>query len=372
MKKPINILALALSIGAMSGLSACGSAANATGKSDSAYPSSVTEASPEISGEYNSPLVTLRADPYLYKHENKYYFTGSYPDYDRIELTCADSVNGVAAAEPKTVWQINNRNGNSYTKYVWAPEIHYVMGEWVIYYACSIWQLWDIRCCALRCTGDDPMNDEWVEMGVMQPTENDDFSFVGWGFSLDMTVFENNGRWYAVWAQKGPYSNLYIAELETPYKLKSKPQLLTKPEYDWELKREPVNEGPAVFKHGNKIYVSFSASATGYEYCMGILEIDADADVLDMSNWTKYPEPVFQTDPARKIYGPGHNCFTEGDNGELICVAHFRDYMEINIDSLNDFNRHAHVIKMKFDSTGKPIFEISDDELYNTPFTDHK
>lgn len=372
MKKPIGIIALALSCGAITGLSGCGATTNAVNNTRSDPQTAhvaVSEASPETSTDYNSPLVTLRADPYLYKHEGKYYFTGSYPEYDRIELTCADSVNGIAAAEPKTVWTMPDPVGS---KYVWAPELHYIMGEWVIYYAFSIWGLWDIRCCALKCTGDDPMNDEWVNMGVMQKSALDDFSFNDWGFSLDMTVFENNGSWYAIWAQKGPSSNLYIAELETPFKLKSKPQLLTKPEYEWELKRQWVNEGPAVLKHGGKIFVSFSASATGYEYCMGLLEVDAAADLLDMSNWTKYSEPVFKTDNDRKIYGPGHNCFTEGDDGEPICVLHFRDYLEITIDSLNDFNRHAHVMKMKFDSSGKPIFDFSDDELYNTPFTDHK
>ena len=83
---------------------------------------------PDVNGDYLSPLVTMRADPYLYKHEGTYYFTGSYPEYDRIELTCADSVNGIAAAVPKTVW-----TKPDYAAHVWAPEIHYIMGQWVIY-----------------------------------------------------------------------------------------------------------------------------------------------------------------------------------------------------------------------------------------------
>ncbi len=326
-----------------------------------------TSSSPSVNDDYISPLVTLRADPYLYKHEGRYYFTGSYPEYDRIELTTADSVNGIAAAVPKEIWHMDASFGQ---KYVWAPELHYVMGQWVIYFAYSQTGLWDIRCCALRCTGDDPMHDEWEYMGVMKKAVGDSFSFSS-GMSLDMTVFENNGKWYAIWAQKPSASNLYLAELADPFTLATEPILLTQPEYSWEMVRERVNEGPAVLKHAGKIFVSFSAAATGFEYCMGLLEIDACDDPMVIENWTKYPEPVFQTDESLKIYGPGHNCFVEGDNGEPLCILHFRDYKDITGDSLLDFNRHAHVMKITFDKDGTPQFRIDPEDLYNSQFTDH-
>lgn len=341
-----------------------------------ATPAASYVATPNVNGDYQSPLVTLRADPYLYKYDGKYYFTGSYPEYDRIELTCADSVNGIAAAVPKTVWQLpeNERpkttgSNKEFYRYVWAPEIHYVMGKWVIYFARSTGSLWDIKCYALVLNGDDPMHDEWVNMGVLEKTADDDVSFNN--MSLDMTVFENGGKWYAIWAQIRPVSNLYIAELETPTKLKTKPVLLSTPEYAWELDREKVNEGAAVMKHAGKIFVSFSASATGYEYCMGLLEIDETDDPMIKENWKKYDQPVFKTDAGRKIYGPGHNCFVEGDEGEQLCVLHFRDYKDITGDSLLDYNRHAHVMKITFDRNGMPQFNFDDDDLYNTSFSNH-
>ncbi len=339
-------------------------------------------ASPSVNGDYQSPLVTLRADPYLYKHtDGKYYFTGSYPEYDRIELTCADSVNGIAAAVPKTVWQLPedekpqwvvNQQGQTvkeFYRYVWAPEIHYVMGKWVIYYARSMGSLWNIKCCALVLNGDDPMHDEWVNMDVVEKTKDDDVSFNN--MSLDMTVFENNGKWYAIWAQIRPNSNLYIAELESPTKLKTKPVLITQPEYDWEKVNHIVNEGPAVLKHAGKIFVAFSAAGTGAEYCMGLLEIDETDDPMDVVNWKKYSEPVFKTNESLQIYGPGHNCFVEGDEGEQLCVVHFRNYKDITGDSLLDYNRHAHVMKITFDRNGLPQFHFDPDDLYNTSFNNH-
>ncbi len=327
-------------------------------------------AAPGSTGEdYLSPLVTLRADPYLYKHEGVYYFTGSYPQYDRIELTSADSVNGIAAAVPKEIWHMDANFGE---KYVWAPEIHYIMGQWVIYFAYSQGSLWSIKCCALRCNGQDPMHDPWEYMGVIKRTPRDGFSFNS-GMSLDMTVYYHDAmeKWYAIWAQKPGSSNLYIAELADPFTLATEPMLLTRPDYDWERVRENVNEGPAVLKHAGKIFVSFSAAATGYEYCMGLLEINAWDDPMVKSNWKKYEEPVFQTDEGREIYGPGHNCFVEGDNGEQLCILHFRNYKEITGDSLLDFNRHAHVMKITYDIHGVPQFSFADDDLYNTEFQNH-
>ena len=321
---------------------------------------------PEVNGDYLSPLVTLRADPYLYKHDGMYYFTGSYPLYDRIELTCADSVNGIASAVPKTIWVKPD-----YAEHVWAPEIHYIMGQWVIYYACSENGKWDIKCYALRCKGDDPMHDEWEYMGKIETAAGDNFSNNS-GMSLDMTVFENAGKWYAIWAQKPSSSNLYMAEMENPFKLKTKSILLTKPDYDWEKGGgEQVNEGPAVMKHAGKIFVSYSAARTDFNYCMGLLEIDESDDPMVISNWKKYPKPVFETQPELKIYGPGHNCFVEGDEGEQLCVLHFRDYKDITGDSLYDYNRHAHVMKITFDKNGVPQFNLDPDDLYNSQYKDH-
>ena len=320
-----------------------------------------------VNGDYISPLVTMRADPYLYKHDGMYYFTGSYPEYDRIELTCADSVNGIAAAVPKTVW-----TKPSYAYHVWAPEIHYIMDQWVIYYACSENGAWDIKCYALALKGDDPMQDEWEYKGVVGRTSGDNFSFNS-GMSLDMTVFENNGKWYAIWAQKPSSSNLYMAELKDPFTLATKPILLTKPEYDWEKGGgENVNEGPSVLKHAGKIFVVYSAARTDANYCMGMLEIDESDDPMVIGNWKKYSEPVFETDPELKIYGPGHNCFVEGDEGEQLCVLHFRDYRDITGDSLYDFNRHAHVMKITFDRYGIPQFHFDPDDIYNSQYTNHK
>ena len=105
-----------------------------------------------------------------------------------------------------------------------------------------------------------------MELGQMQAA--DDFSFKD--FSLDMTVFQNRGIWYCVWAEKvsegKKISNLYIAEMESPSKLSTPHVLLTSPDYDWERVDFWVNEGPALLRHDDMLYLTYSASATGECY----------------------------------------------------------------------------------------------------------
>ena len=320
--------------------------------------------------QYLSPLVPQRADPYLYKFNKKYYFTATCPEYDHIELRCADTINGIATATPRTIWV--RHNTGKMASHIWAPEIHYIMGKWVIYFAAGeLPGIWEIRPYALICEGDDPMEDSWVEAGMMQAAEGDPYSFTD--FSLDMTVFEHRGKWYTIWAQKvgtvNGISNLYIAELENPVKLRTVQVLLTTPDYDWE--RDGgfwVNEGPAVLKHHGKVYVTFSASATGACYCMGMLTADLNSDLLDPLSWRKSRWPVLQTDETLKVYGPGHNCFVRGDENEHLTLLHFRSYEKITGDPLNDHNRHAHVMKVTFDENDASVFELNKDEIYNTPF----
>ncbi len=138
-------------------------------------------------------------------------------------------------------------------------------------------------------------------------------------FALDATTFVHRGkRWY-LWAQKAPdiagNSNLYLAEMENPWTLKGEPVLLSKPEFDWECRGFLVNEGPAVLFHGDKLFISYSASATDENYCMGLLWIDIAANPQDPANWHKAPQPVFKTSYENHQYGPGHNSFTQTPEG---------------------------------------------------------
>nr|MBA2815715.1 Extracellular exo-alpha-(1->5)-L-arabinofuranosidaseprecursor [Candidatus Pantoea persica] len=67
--------------------------------------------------------------------------------------------------------------------------------------------------------------------------------------------------------------------------------MLSRPEYEWECAGFSVNEGLAVIKHGNRLFVTYFASATDENYCIGLLSIDVEQDLLN-------PRPLAQIGAA--------------------------------------------------------------------------
>ena len=53
-----------------------------------------------------------------------------------------------------------------------------------------------------------------------------------------------------------------------------------------------VNEGPFLLKHDGKLFLTFSASETGIDYCVGMLTADEDADLLESGFLEKSRYPV--------------------------------------------------------------------------------
>ena len=319
--------------------------------------------------EYINPFIEERADPFITRGEDgTFYFTASYPavgdelhGYDRIILRKSPTVAGLAAADEKTVWTAHKEGVMS--RHIWAPELHFIGGKWYIFFAAARSDdKWDIKPYVLRCKGSDPYNDSWEEMGVVGKTDKDALSFRC--FSLDMTYFEHNGKSYLIWAQIEGDSSLFMAETtkEEPWKIITEPILLSRPEYEWEKVVYRVNEGAAVLKTDEKIYVFFSASGTGAEYCIGRLEADADAELMKPESWKKATFPVLSTEMLQGEAGPGHNCFVKDEKGELLLVYHARPSSHLTKEcgtffdeSLYDPCRHARIRKISFNESNEPV-----------------
>lgn len=308
----------------------------------------------------NEIWIAQRADPYVYRHiDGTYYFTASRPGYDAIALRRAETLEELDRAEEVTIWE-KHRTGPM-GAHIWAPELHYLQEKWYIYFAAGDAEdKWHIRPYVLECRGQDPIKDGWVEKGMLQCAEEDEFSFQS--FSLDATVFEHRGEYYCVWAEKTGVgkmiSNLYIARMESPTKLATVQALLTTPDYDWERRELWVNEGPAVLKHNGKIYLTYSAGDTGANYCVGMLTLDQNADPLDPRCWEKKRFPVLQSEEEKGIYGPGHNSFSVDNEGNPVIIFHARTEKEIVGDPLDDPNRHAMYRKVLWRLNGEPFFPL--------------
>lgn len=309
--------------------------------------------------ELVKPIILQRADPWVYKHtDGYYYFSASVPEYDRIEIRRSKSINGLAEAPAITIWRKHDEGMLSAN--IWAPEIHYIDGKWYIYFAAARTTetnegLFDHRIFVLENENENPLEGKWIEKGQLK---------TNWeSFALDATTFEHNGVRYLVWAQKDPNiygnSNLYIAKMKNPWTIEGEQIMIAEPEYDWEKIGFLVNEGPAVLNRNGKIFISYSASATDYNYCMGVLIADENSDLLNKDSWYKSVTPVLKTNAEEEIFGPGHSCFTVSEDGKTdMLVYHARNYKEIVGDPLYDPNRHTFVKELGYDEDGNIIFDL--------------
>lgn len=302
---------------------------------------------------WTNPLVEQRADACIFRHsDGYYYFTATVPNWDYLELRRATTLDGLSTAEPKVIWKRHATGPMG--GFIWAPEIHFIDGKWYIYFSAGEAEnKWKIRLYALENTSANPLEGEWTEKGLINTGRD--------SFTLDPTTFESNGQRYLVWAQADPAikanSNIYIAKMDTPWSITGTPVMLSTPEFPWECVRCKVNEGPEILQKNGRIFLTYSASGIGSEYCLGMLTADANADLLDPKSWTKAPEPVFKSSPENSQYGPGHNCFTTLPEGDDILVYHDRNY-DVKGDPLNDKNRHIRAQLIRWKADGTPDFGI--------------
>lgn len=328
-----------LAVGAAAGLA--GTAQAATGRAHAA--------------RYPNPLVRQHADPHIHKHtDGHYYFTATVPEYDRIVLRRSRTLRGLADAREAVLWR-KHATGEM-GAHIWAPEIHRIDGRWYIYFAAGrADDVWKIRMYVLENAHPDPFQGTWTEKGQIT---------TAWDtFSLDASTFTHGGRRYLTWAQSEPgianNSNLYIAPLANPWTLDGAPVRLSSPTYDWETRGFKVNEGPSVVQRNGRVFLTYSASATDSNYCMGLLTADARADLLEPASWAKSPTPVFTTSEATGQYGPGHNSFTVAEDGRTdVLVYHARQYKDITGDPLNDPNRHTRIQPLGWRADGTPDFGV--------------
>ncbi|MEV0384109.1 family 43 glycosylhydrolase [Nonomuraea sp. NPDC050643] len=311
-------------------------------------------ASPAV--QYTNPLAAQRADPHIFRHtDGYYYFTATAPEYDRIVLRRATTIQGLAGAPETVIWR-KHATGEM-GAHIWAPEIHFINGKWYVYFAAGrADDVWRIRMYVLESSSANPLTGAWTERGrITTPWDT---------FSLDATTFAANGVRYLLWAQQEPgiatNSNLYIARMgASPWTITGATTRLTVPALAWEIRGYKVAEGPSVLQRNGRLFLTYSASATDANYCLGLLTAFATANPLQAASWTKSPIPVFASNAATSQYGPGHNSFTVSEDGQSdVLVYHDRSYRDISGDPLNDPNRRTRVQKVYYRADGTPDFGI--------------
>ncbi|MEV4825159.1 family 43 glycosylhydrolase [Micromonospora sp. NPDC049274] len=305
---------------------------------------------------YTNPLANQRADPHIFRHTDGYYYlTATVPQYDRIVLRRATTLQGLATASETTIW--SRHTSGEMGAHIWAPEIHFINNRWYVYFAAGRTDdVWRIRMYVLENANANPLTGSWTERGrITTPWDT---------FSLDASTFVANGVRYLTWAQQEPgistNSNVYLARMgANPWQITGTVTRLVVPTYDWETRGYRVAEGPAVIQRDGRLFLTYSASATDANYCLGMLSASASANLLDAAAWSKSPNPVFTTNASTGQYGPGHNSFTVSEDGQSdILVYHDRNYRDISGDPLNDPNRRTRLQKLYWNADGTPNFGI--------------
>lgn len=120
-----------------------------------------------------NPFIEQRADPFILRHLNHYYFIASVPEYDRLEIRRAATLEGLRDAEPVVVWRAPQSGPMS--QLIWAPELHEIDGKWYIYFAATHTHdldalgMFQHRMFVIECADNDPLTGRWQEKARWSP-----------------------------------------------------------------------------------------------------------------------------------------------------------------------------------------------------------
>lgn len=268
---------------------------------------------------FTNPILPSGADPWITYRNGYYYYTNTLGDSLIIWKT--KDIADLRNSPKKTIWV--PPTGKSYSREIWAPEIHFLDNKWYMYFAADDGKNKNHRLYVLENPSADPLLGTWVFKGPLAEASNK--------WAIDGSVFTYKGQLYLIWSgwegDENGEQDIYIAKMKNPWTVEGKRVKISAPEYDWEkvgdlhdANNPPhvnVNEGPEVLTHGNQIHLIYSASGCWTDdYALGMLTAKANADLLDPKSWIKSPKPVFKLNKENSVYAPGHNSFFKSPNGK--------------------------------------------------------
>ena len=320
---------------------------------------------------YGFPLARAWGDPVVFKWDGKFYFIATTDARNNIGLYVreADNPHDLFADGVKEHLILDKDEARQLIQTFWAPEFHVIGDDLYILFAVGP-RSWGPQCHYMKLKKGASIIDPASWEDPVKILKKDGKGVGDGGISLDMTYIKAGGKSYYVWSYRRGIgsprdtgSMLYIGTIDekNPGVLTSEPVLLSRPLYGWENVRGTINnEGPYAFKANGKVYLTYSGGdAGGYTYALGLLTADENADLLDLASWTKSQAPVLSFYSIPGKFGPGHNAFFTGDDGEVYTSVHARPYDEIIGDPLYDPNRHAYILRVRFEN-GLPAFSLRD------------
>jgi len=259
--------------------------------------------------EVKNPINDEGDDPYVTQHNGTYYYcwsggggvrVSSAPSIDKISK---DGGVQVYSAPPNTMWS---------SEY-WAPEMHYINGEWYIYVAADDGEDINHRMYVLKGKSQDPLKGFTMVGKITDPSDK---------WAIDGTVLQVNGELYFVWSGwqgDNDFGNqkLYIAHMSDPCTIDSERVVISVPQHGWE---GPLNEGPIPVYHNGEIYIIYSGNGSWTaDYCLGYLKL-VGSDPMKTKNWEKSTSPILSRNSV--AVGPGHCSVATAVDGSQWVIYH--------------------------------------------------
>jgi GH43 family beta-xylosidase len=268
---------------------------------------------------FTNPIFASGADPWVTRKDGYYYYSGS--SGGRLIIRKANSLVELKSSVAKTAWTPPAET--SYSKELWAPELHFVGGKWYMYFAADNGSNKNHRMYLIENPSPDPTEGIWEFKGkVSDPSDK---------WAIDGSVFEYSGKLYMIWSgwegDVNGQQNIYIALMKNPWTIDGERVKISSPEYEWEtigdlnnpndVPHVNVNEGPVALIHKNRLFITYSASGCWTDnYCLGMLTFTGKKNLLDPKEWKKSANPVFKQKPESGVYAPGHNSFFISPDGK--------------------------------------------------------
>lgn len=289
-----------------------------------------------------NPVAPNGNDPWVVEKDGNYYYC--FSQNNGVAVKRIPSLDKISSAGASQVYSAPNNT--AYSREYWAPELHYIRGEWYIYVAADDGDNANHRMYVLKGTTQNPTDPFTMVGKITDPSDK---------WAIDGTVLPIGDELYFVWSgwegNENVAQNIYIAHMSDPCTIDSERVLLSEPTYGWEKVGNPlINEGPVALIHDGRVFIVYSASGSWTDaYCLGMLSLTGE-DPMDAASWTKSTKAVFSP-RAGVAYGPGHCSFAPAADGSIIMIYH------ANLTKGTGWSgRSVWLQPVTWDEEGNPIF----------------